>query len=184
MAPSNVPRMPWGFLGGYLVYFIGLAMSLIGGLTLSRELNPPISCLAPLGLLGAGVVCSLLGSAVMARVDRIEGKQLGQLVILIMTPLPSLIGLGINYLGAHFRQSADSPLRFVLAGFGTFCLAVAGSWLSDLWPPGLAAKDFREVAWAPVGDLGLIALLIAFLPQAPAADAEKAVALPEETAAE
>lgn len=164
MSTGQTPRIPWLFLGGYLVFFVGLAVSLIGAFELAgaspRQGNPFVGG----ALAGAGAVAAA-GGLLMARSEPIGSQHMaGLIVIFVMTPLPALVGLGINYLGNRMRNIPDAATQVILIAVGAFCLYLAGDWLWDVVDAPTVRQEFRTFAWAPLADIGLIALMLAVMP--------------------
>src|SRR5438128_2671635 len=98
------PRIPWLYLGGYFVFFIGLAVGFLGGFSFSGgpQCVPPKDKLACLAIIGLGIAGVAWGSFLMARSEQIRACHLsGLAVCFLMTPLPSLAGLLINFLGNY-----------------------------------------------------------------------------------
>jgi hypothetical protein len=156
------PRIPWLFLGGYLVFFLGLAASLVGGFEFAKA---PHDIAFPLALVGLGICGCAAGSLLMARSEQIRGCHMaGLIVCFVMTPIPALFGLGINFVGNLLRKKAASTLQVLLLGFGVFLLALAGMWFLELHQAGRASQEFRAVAWPFLADLGSVAVLLAALP--------------------
>src|SRR6266849_236652 len=110
---ESKPRMPWIFLGGYLLFFLGLAACLIGAFEFSGARgDPPTDSIFSLGVAGLGIALSAVGSLVMARSERIRGCHMsGLIVCFVMTPIPALIGLGINFLGTCLRKTTVASLQ-------------------------------------------------------------------------
>jgi hypothetical protein len=163
----DAPRMPWAYLGGYLVFFLGLAGCILGEICISGGPRgvPPIDKRTCLALIGLAIAISAGGSLLMARSEQIRGCHLsGLIVCFVMTPLPSLLGLLINFLGNHLRKTASTTLQVILIGAGFFLLALAVSWGWNLFQAGAARQDFRTFTWAILADLGVISLLLAALP--------------------
>jgi len=107
------PRMPWVFLGGYLPFFVGLAAGFVGAFEFSGARDQPfMDPIVSLSAIGLGIAMSASGSLAMARSERIRGCHMsGLIVCLVMTPIPALMGLGINYLGAQPRKTPAAGLQ-------------------------------------------------------------------------
>jgi uncharacterized YccA/Bax inhibitor family protein len=170
------PQIPWGYLGGYLVFFIGLGISFLGGFMFAGGPHGSVprdkqTCLA---IIGVGLVVFAFGSFLIARSEQIRGCHMGGLIVcFLMTPLPSLAGLLINFLGNYLRKTASTPLQVVLIAVGIFLLTLAGNWGWALSHGGIPRIDFRAFVWVIFADLGVACLVLAALP----------MVLPEETAA-
>ena len=129
-------HMPWLYLGGYLVFFIGCMVSVLGAFSLAGGLNGglPKDPLAGLAIIGVGVIAFAAGSFLMARAEQIRSCHFaGLIVCFLMTPLPSLAGLLINFLGNYLRKNASMPVQIALIGLGVALLVLAGNWGVDLF---------------------------------------------------
>jgi hypothetical protein len=163
----EVPRMPWVYLGGYLLFFVGLAGCILGEVCFSGGPRgvPYIDKRTCLVIIGLAIAISSAGSLLMAQSEQIRGCHLsGLIVCFVMTPLPSLVGLLINLLGNCLRRTGSTVLQVILIAAGIFLLTLAGSWGWDLYRAGAGRQDFRTFAWAIVADFGVIFLLLAAVP--------------------
>jgi hypothetical protein len=184
-AAQETPSIPWLFLGGYFLFFIGLALSLVGGFESAgprANARPSMNQTSALVLVALGIAVSAAGSLILIRSEQIRRCHFaGLLVIFVMTPIPAFLGLGINYLGAQLRKAANVTVAVILVGAGVFLLALAGSWSSAVLHGGTGARDLRPGAWPIVANLGVVALLLAATPLLFARH-EAAPAVPDENA--
>jgi hypothetical protein len=187
MSTTARPSIPLLFLGGYFLFFIGMVLSLVGGVELGGGPGPtpvPKPPLVPALLLGVGLVGSVLGTWLMVRAEPVELQQLGMVAVLfILTPLPAIVGLGINYLGPRLRHKPSPALQIILMAVGAFLLFLAVDWGGDAVQNLRAARRDRESwMWPVVGNLGLVALVLGVLPTFTGtheAEAAKECELPE-----
>ncbi len=77
-----------------------------------------------------------------------------------MTPLPAVLGTGVNLLGDRFRKADAAVWQVILVAVGVFLSAMAGSWVIEGLPLG-GQNGIREAAWATLGNLGLCAISLA-----------------------
>ncbi len=167
-APTPQPEpvtIPWAYLGGYLLFFVGLFFTFIGGWEYSGGHTgvPSADKLVPLTLVFIGLATFVGGSFIMARAEQVRSNQMAFLMVcLIMTPLPSLVALGVHFVGNYMRRTASAPVQVILVAAGVFLLALAANWG---WETHDALRrDFRAFSWALLANLGLVAILLACLP--------------------
>jgi hypothetical protein len=174
---SERPPMPWMFLGGYAVFLLGLIVNMIASMELSAAVKPSIELPAKSGGLGsgdailclvfivAGVAATALGCFLIARAPVLTGADFSaNLIIFIMTPLPAVMAAGINQIGDRYRKGDTATWQVILIGIGVFLLALAGSWVAQGFPLAGMRSDYREFAWAIIGNLGCAAVFLAALP--------------------
>ncbi len=165
-ATEETPQVPWVYLGGFLLFFVGLFCSFIGGWEFSGGHRgiPPQSKFISLAIIGLGIALVLGGSFIMARAEQMRKCHFaaGLTVCLIMTPVPSLIGLGINFLGNYLRTSAYTTAQVILVGVGVFLVTMAANWGWDIHESG--KQDFRAMLWPVLADLAGICFLLTVLP--------------------
>src|SRR5262249_23670508 len=141
------------------------AVSLIGSFEIAGLSQSNKSPFLGGALAGIGALLAAMGSWLMARSEQIGSQHMASLIVIfIMTPIPALLGLGINYLGNHLRRTNDAVTQVILMGVGAFCLYLAGDWLWDVVQGRTGRNEFRTLAWSPLADLGVIALVLAALP--------------------
>lgn len=162
---QQTPTIPWNFLVSYLVFFIGWIVSLGGSFVVSDGLSlEATSSRNPItGLLvtGVGMAISAIGSLLLASAELLSRHQFsGVFVVFVMTPIPAVLGVGINYLGNWLRKSVDATVPVMLVGAGGFCLFLAGFWLWERWQGHIGRDDWRAFGWALVGNVGLTASLL------------------------
>jgi hypothetical protein len=163
------PPTPWMFLGGYAAFLFGLMVSMVASMewpaaAKSDGVGSGNSILA-LAFIAAGVAATAAGCLLMARAPLLTTAAFSANVILfIMTPIPALLAAGINLLGERYRKGDAGTWQVALVGIGVFLLGVAGSWAAQGLPLSGLRDDFREFAWAIVGNLGCAAVFLAALP--------------------
>jgi hypothetical protein len=164
---QETPSIPWMYLGGFLVLFIGMAVSFFGGFFFAggpQAGTPPDKGLG-LGLAIVGIAVFAVGSFLLARAEQLTGKQMSMIfVTFLMTPLPSAVAIGIHFLGNYLRKNTQTAVQAILLGVGVFLLALAGAWAWDVSQRNTTSLDLRAFAWALLADLGVSALLLAALP--------------------
>jgi len=166
MSEKPTPFTPaWGYLGGYLLFFVGWAVGMIGALAIHQPGHSPFGGgVSGYVAVALGVVLFVLGSQVMARVGTLSGfGDPGILVTLVMTPLPAMLGMGINQLGGYLRRSEASAVRVALVGLGAFLVALAAIWLYDGYHVLAHARDFRTFLWTVALQLGVALALLPLL---------------------
>ncbi|MBN9524362.1 hypothetical protein J0H58_38585 [bacterium] len=149
-------RSSWGFVGGYFLYFLGLAAGFVGTIVAQGEHGRPYGDDTPLvvaGLVGTGVALFALGVQVLARAywGGFSGSS-ETLVIFIMTPIPAVVAVVIHLLGRYFRRSDGTALRVLLLAGGVYLAATTGMDVANhgiptgkddpmafLWPLALSA---------------------------------------------
>lgn len=168
-AQHEAPKFPSAFVGGYIAFFFGLVFCVVGGVQFSRAGYDKTMAL---GLVVLGIVVSNVGSAIMARTDRVRTKDLsGVMIMFVMTPLPALIGMGINAIGNALRKTGNPALQMAAAAVGACLLSLAGTWFWQVLERGAPFQNLREFDWAVLANLGVSAILLAILsPAAPEPD--------------
>src|SRR5579884_3781640 len=122
---ASVPGM---FLGGYLLFFLGVMASFLAGIELPRSASrqgPQATLSRPqaVGVLGVGVVLASAGSLLLAKAPPLERSQFSFLIVcMIMTPIPFAVATGINYLGDALRRAWAGLLQAVLLGAAALML--------------------------------------------------------------
>lgn len=168
-AQPDATKSPSAFIGGYLAFFFGLVFCVVGGVQFSR---PGYDKTTALGLVSLGIVVSNVGSAIMARTNRVRTKDLsGAMIMFVMTPLPAVLGMGINAIGNSLRKAANPPLQMATAAVGACLLSLGGMWFWEVLNSGAPFHNLREFDWAVLANLGVSAILLALLsPAAPEPD--------------
>jgi hypothetical protein len=104
-----------------------------------------------------------VGMQVMARVGpvRLFGDP-GTLVLVVLTPIPALVGFGVNQVGQVFRHSEAFALRVVLLAGGASLIGMSVMWIAG-GAIDAGRDDFQSFLWAlalqfgvAVGGLGLV----------------------------
>jgi hypothetical protein len=158
---QTAPCFPGKFLAGYFLFFLALLASLLGSVEFSRQ----AAAAPPLVFVGVALALICLGTFLMAEAKPVDRSQFSFLIVcMLMTPLPFLIGLGINYLGLALRRSSAGVFQAVLFGVGVFLLALVALWIEQGVPLGRTDRGIREIGWIFVLDFGLVALLLASVP--------------------
>jgi hypothetical protein len=158
------PSMNMGFLGAYLVFFLGLAGTVVGGI--SFVVRPAAAAPPPDGFAFSatllGITLCTVGSYLLARAEQVTTANMpGGFVFFLMTPLPALLAVGINLLGNTLRRSPGSSLPVLLIGLSVFCFGQAASWI---WDGSLRdSQSFRGIGGLLLIDLGLAAVVLAIV---------------------
>src|SRR3954471_24957132 len=110
MTQKDSVQIPRAFLGGYFLFFIGLGAGVFGAFEFSgMNGHAPKDHLPGLMIAGLGIALSATGSWMMANAEQIRGNQFsGLIVMFVMTPLPAILGVGINYLGTRLRKPSST----------------------------------------------------------------------------
>jgi drug/metabolite transporter (DMT)-like permease len=164
---QDPPRVPWIYLGGLLLVFIGFMISVMGGFFFNGGPNklPPHDKLPYLAVIGLGVAVFAFGSYVLARLEQVRSSDLSLIIVaFIMVPIPALVSYSIHFLGNYLRRTASATVQVILVGVGVFLLTLAVNWAWTLHEGGVARVDFQAFAWPICADLGVVCLLLAALP--------------------
>ena len=101
----------------------------------------------------------------MARAEQVKSHHLpGLVVCFIMTPLPSLVALAINYIGNWLRRKPNTTWQVLLLGVGVFLLTLAMQGFWGVAQASLERQELQAVAWVFLAELGVISMLLAALP--------------------
>jgi hypothetical protein len=155
----------WGYLGGFFGMFIGWFAGFVGCITVADSVSyadPEAARLSGLTQVGVGVLMVAAGIQVMARVGpmRLFGDP-GTIVLVLLTPIPAVIGFAMNQVGQVFRQSEAFALRVVLLAVGASLVGMSVMWVAG-GAIDAGRDDFQSFLWAlalqfgvGVGGLGL-----------------------------
>jgi hypothetical protein len=145
----------WGYLGGFFGMFIGWFLGIVGCVTIADAAGDEAARAGGLAAVAAGVLLVTLGIQVMARVGpvRLFGDP-GTLVLVIMTPIPALIGFGMNQVGQVFRHSEAFALRVVLLAAGASLIGMSVMWIAD-GAIDAGRDDFQSFLWALALEFGV-----------------------------
>lgn len=165
----------WAFVGGYFLYFLGLAAGFVGAVVAQGAHGRPYgddTGLVVSAAVGAGLVAFVLGVQVLARAH--WGGFTGSpetIVIFVLTPIPGAVAALVHAVGRYFRRSDGTFLRVLLLGGGVYLAATTGM---DLRNNGLPAGEDNPMAFLwPLALQGGVALaLLGLMPPTRTEDAD------------
>ena len=131
-------KMAWGFLGGYLLFFMGWMAGFIAAITFvnaHEAVDPASQVTHGYALTIAAVALFVAGAQIVVRAH-CGGMSAHPeaLVIFLMTPLPAFAAVILNSIGGYFRRSDGTILRPVLVVGGVYLTATTGMALENGLP--------------------------------------------------